>query len=393
MILYLFIVLVVIALAGWFWLTVLKRLDRYRADKKSFTYLVAFFFFGLFSIVPTIVLGEIGEVIASYIWGVNETANEFFFQFLLVGPVEEFSKFFIFFIAAQGMRSVKEPRDAVLQAAAVALAFASVENVSYGMWYGVGILLERSLLTVLGHMTYSTLWSVPYAEAVYGKKREESRIPMTSLLRYVVSAAFVHGLFNFLLYLDGLALALMLDILVLAVAVMMYATLAKQSPYKKYSLKEGDRAIARIKPGLRSNPHSYLLNKRMGIYLLHSGRYDEALLFFNRCVRIRLKHNDAWFYRAVALFLLGREEAGRSALKRVLLRVAKRQRSRLYAWVGKLVSNESMLSRVRGEFDSFEMLQEGYGEKKSLRGVKDPWKYRNRRARLWSGFALTKTSE
>ena len=46
MALYLFIILLTVVLAGWFWLTVLKRLDRYRSDKKSFTEIVAFFTLG-----------------------------------------------------------------------------------------------------------------------------------------------------------------------------------------------------------------------------------------------------------------------------------------------------------------------------------------------------------
>ena len=66
----------------------------------------------------------------------------------------------------------------MLQAAAVALAFASVENVTYGVIYGLGILLERSLMTTLGHMIYSTLWSVPYAVT-----RNKNRFPEDFMFR------------------------------------------------------------------------------------------------------------------------------------------------------------------------------------------------------------------
>ena len=393
MALYLFIILLIVVLAGWFWLSVLKRLDRYRSDKKSFTDIVAFFMFGLLSIIPTIILDEIGLFIASFLWGFNETANEFFYEFLIVGPVEEFSKFIIFVTAARAMRSVREPRDAVLQAAAVALAFASVENVSYGIWYGFGTLLERSLLTVLGHMIYSTLWSVPYAVMVYGRKKRESDLRIGGLLRYLIPAAFIHGLYNFLLHLDGLGLALMLDGLVLIVAVVMYVTLVKESPYKKYSLEESDQAIARIKPGLRSNPDSYLLNKRMGLYRLYTGNYKVALLYFNRCVRVRLTRNDAWFYRAVTLLLVGKEEAGRNALRRALLRATEHQHGSLYSLAEKLVVDETVMSRLRKEFDAFEVLRELYGKKQPRFEVRDPWKYRDRRARLWSEYALVKNAE
>ena len=393
MALYLFIILLTVVLAGWFWLTVLKRLDRYRSDKKSFTEIVAFFFFGLLSIIPTIMLGTIGDFLASFLWSFNETANEFFYQFLIVGPVEEFSKFIIFVLAARAMRSVREPRDAVLQAAAVALAFASVENVSYGIWYGFGTLLERSFLTVLGHMIYSTLWSVPYAVMVYGRKKRDSGLPIRGLLRYLIPAAVIHGLYNFLLHMDGLGLALILDGLVLTVAVVMYVTLVKESPYKKYSLVQSDQAIARIKPGLRSNPDSYLLNKRMGLYRLYTGNYRAALLYFNRCVRVRLTRNDAWFYRAVTLLLTGRVEVGRNALRRALLRATEHQRASLYSLTEKLVVDETVMGRLRKEFDTFEVLRELYGKKEPRFQIRDPWKYRDRRARLWSGYALVRNAE
>ena len=393
MALYLIIVLLIIASTGWFWLTILKRLDRYRSDKKSLTDLVAFFVVGLLSIIPTIILERIGEFIASFLWSHNQTANEFFFQFLLVGPVEEFSKFLLFVVTARGMRSVREPRDAVLQAAAVALAFASVENIAYGVIYGLGVLLERSLMTTLGHMIYSTLWSVPYAVMVYGKKKGEAEPRIVELLRYVMPAAFIHGLFNFLLHLSGLGLALILDGVVLAIAVGLYVTLVKESPYKKFSLKERDQAIARIKPGLRSNPESYLLNKRMGLYLLHAGNHREALLYFNRCVRVRLEISGAWFYRAVTLLLLDKQEVGRSALRRALLRATERQRSSLYRSVKTLVVDEAVMGCLREEFDAFEVLHELYGRKQPLFKVRDPWKYRDRRARLWSGYALVRNAD
>jgi len=389
----LFMILLIVVLAGWFWLSILKRLDRYRSDKKSYTEIAAFFMFGLLSIIPTIILNEISLFIASFLWGFNETVNEFFYEFLIVGPVEEFSKFIIFVTAARTMRSVREPRDAVLQAAAVALAFASVENVSYGVWYGFGILLERSFLTVLGHMIYSTLWSVPYAIMVYGRRKREPDLRIGPLLRYVVPAAFIHGLYNFLLHLDGLGLALILDGIVLVVAVVMYVTLVKESPYKKYSLEECDQAIARIKPGLRSNPDSYLLNKRMGLYRLYKGNYKAALLYFNRCVRVRLTRNDAWFYRAVTLLLIGREEAGRNSLRRALLRATEKQRLSLYRWAEKLVADETVMIRLREEFDAFEVLRELYGKKEPRFKVRDPWKYRDRKARLWSGYALVRNAE
>jgi len=248
-------------------------------------------------------------------------------------------------------------------------------------------------MATLGHMIYSTLWSVPYALIVYGKKRGEAEPQIAELLRYVSPAAFIHGLFNFLLHLDGLGLALILDGIVLAIAIGLYVTLAKESPYKKFTLEEGDQAIPRLKLGLRSNPESYLLNKKMGLYLLHAGKYRAALLYFNRCVRVRLARSDAWFYRAVTLLLLDKQEVGRHALRRSLLRITERQRSSLYKWAEKPIADETAVRRLIEEFDAFEVLRELYGKKQPRFTVKDPWSYCTRRVRLWSRYALVRSTE
>jgi len=117
----LFFVLNIDGLAMWFWMPVLRSLDRYRYDKKNSREIYAFFLCGLLSLIPTIFLYVLGHMVADPLWATNTAANAFFYEFLMVGPVEEFSKFVVFVALAGGLRPIREPRDGMIQAATVML--------------------------------------------------------------------------------------------------------------------------------------------------------------------------------------------------------------------------------------------------------------------------------
>ena len=84
-------------------------------------------------------------------------------------------RFIVFFILARKLRSIREPLEAVLQAAAVALAFAAVENLFYAHNFGLDILVLRSVVTTLGHMVLSSISGFYYAAVVFGGSSWKSR--------------------------------------------------------------------------------------------------------------------------------------------------------------------------------------------------------------------------
>ena len=119
---------------------------------------------------------------------------------LVVGLTEEGSKMLGAWAVARHRREFDEPVDGIVYGAAAALGFAAVENVRY---FAEGrmsptLVVMRAFTTVPAHMCFGAIWG--YA---LGRKLVQ---PRTSLLLYLLLAAFMHGAFDAFLSIDGLGL-------------------------------------------------------------------------------------------------------------------------------------------------------------------------------------------
>ena len=293
------------------YILLLTRLDRHRVDKQSTDRILQFYILGLLSIIPVSILYLFGLPIEYIMMTGNYYVDSAVENFLFVGPIEEFSKFIIFLLFSLRLRSIIEPGDGILQAAAVALAFASLENLKYGSIYGVELMLKRSVLSIIGHMVYSSIWACAFSIVVYGQLKKEGKLRLKIALYAVLPAAFIHGLYNFLLDLDLMELAIVLDILVLLVAIVIYRIMIEESPYKKMPMAEYKIAIRRIRRGLEVHPRSYLLNRRMAIYQLYGGNYAAALKYFKQCVLLKPLNRFMKCFKGFALMLTGDMSKGR----------------------------------------------------------------------------------
>ena len=120
----------IVALSTVVWMTLLVRLDPHRGQKGSNRRMILLFVLGMLSVVPAFILTFVvpagdptkGPLGASFM----------LFAFVYA-PIEELSKFLVFFILVTRLRSLREPADGIFQAAAVGLGFAIVENVIYAL--------------------------------------------------------------------------------------------------------------------------------------------------------------------------------------------------------------------------------------------------------------------
>lgn len=111
---------------------------------------------------------------------------------LWVGLGEESSKAFWAAFLARRVGRFSEPLDGVLHASAVALGFASIENLLYMAGYGDLVLLPRSLTAVPLHLTLATIWGLALTRA------RILRVPVAlRMIPAVLLAAAVHGAFDF----------------------------------------------------------------------------------------------------------------------------------------------------------------------------------------------------
>ncbi|MCK5674103.1 MAG: PrsW family intramembrane metalloprotease, partial [Spirochaetales bacterium] len=150
------------------WGKYLHHLDAFTVDKKNEHRLFWFIVTG--SILNTILVSmmyPLWENILFSLTGLGFGINPFITHFLIVGPVEEFTKFLVFIFLTGIFQSIKEPRDGILQAVSIALGFALMENFLYALDYGIGVLLMRSILSIIGHSTYAAIWGFAWSSTVY----------------------------------------------------------------------------------------------------------------------------------------------------------------------------------------------------------------------------------
>lgn len=138
--------------------------------------------------------------------------------FLLIGPIEELAKllparWFVF-----RWREYDEPMDGFVYSAAIALGFASVENLLNAAPLSWPEQLARVIALPLTHVLFSAIWGLGISYAHFHLPRSWRRVAWQ--FGSVLLAMFLHGLYDFLLFAyqatfvtSGLALVLWLAVL------------------------------------------------------------------------------------------------------------------------------------------------------------------------------------
>jgi RsiW-degrading membrane proteinase PrsW (M82 family) len=111
----------------------------------------------------------------------------------LAGPVEEFCKFLPFRLVTLRYREFDEKTDGIVYASAVALGFASFENLGYLGYLGGFALFGRALASPLTHAVFASVWGYAVGSAKIGGKRL-----LPAALGGLSLSALIHGLFNVL---------------------------------------------------------------------------------------------------------------------------------------------------------------------------------------------------
>jgi RsiW-degrading membrane proteinase PrsW (M82 family) len=140
--------------------------------------------------------------------------------FLVVGPVEEFSKFLLARAFVFRLRHFDERVDGMIYAAAIALGFAAVENAIWLPQMAAGPGLIRAVTSPLVHTLFASVWGMGTAYALL-QMRGIARFLWQVLV--LAGAAFVHGAYDAVLYLGassyvvaGVVLALWIGIIAAA---------------------------------------------------------------------------------------------------------------------------------------------------------------------------------
>ena len=173
----------------WFWF--FARKDTYRPEPKRL--LAITFFMGMASTIPAGILSFIfldesvldeGANFASVAGG----------MLLVVGPVEELSKFLAVYPVAYRSLYFDEPSDGLVYAAAASLGFASLENLMYIIEFGPAVMIGRAPLSTVAHVIFGCFWGYALGRRTLTDSRG------VVVIAGIGAAALVHGLFNLFLF-------------------------------------------------------------------------------------------------------------------------------------------------------------------------------------------------
>ncbi len=111
-------------------------------------------------------------------------------NFLIIGPIEEYGKYWVVKRWALRHPAFNEPLDGIVYAAASALGFAALENFFYLLESGAGLILVRGPLSTLNHVLFSAFWGYALGMAsVQTDQAAAARLVRNGLLFAIIGHA------------------------------------------------------------------------------------------------------------------------------------------------------------------------------------------------------------
>jgi len=305
-----------LAIVAWFFIKFFGRWYPGLHLMKQRAYLSRFFFAGLLTL-PLLYL-------VTWIWlpaYLPETGyvlmDTLFFDIFITGATEEICKFFIFWLFAESWKSIKEPKDGLVQAACVALAFASIENFVYMFRYSPEVLLYRAFFTTAGHIGYTAMSGWAWAKIRGRLAESEQKHALRFSAGYIFAASVLHGLHNsFANY--GQYLPMMLcNLTAIFLTLFLLQDAEESSPLRRFTLWDWMEASRRLTARSKKDPHDWVSRQRAGIYLIYGGNYRAAIRSLYEAERIRDDLPYARGYLAATRILAG-DDSGIFPLKLAL---------------------------------------------------------------------------
>lgn len=121
------------------------------------------------------------------------------YSIVFVGLVEEFFKFLPFILVVRRFKAFDEAIDGIVYAAALAVGFASFENLGYLPHLRGFAFLGRAVASPLTHTAFSSIWGYALARALILKRS----VVFASIIG-IGLAGLSHGLYDFLNFSPGL---------------------------------------------------------------------------------------------------------------------------------------------------------------------------------------------
>lgn len=373
------LVFLISVIASALWLKYLDGLDYYKRDKRTARIVYIGLAAGMISTLPTMILYDINWFLFRRI-----VTGPFPYHLLIVGFSEELAKYMMLVAVVLFFKSIKEPQDGIIQGAAVGAGFAFIENIEYGLRYGIENVIMRSLLCTPGHMMYTALAGFFLAQAIYSNL--EVRDDRSLLLAFFafIPTAVIHGLYNasfdwVVMFDTGYntlrGLSYLIDAVTLMITVQVFRSLIEHSPYFVFPYSRYKEAIRSILKGLKLNRSSFVLNRRLGLYYLAAAEYEKALKRIRYC-RGRLRKNQTvWdILEGIALIGSGSDDQGLALVKDARDKFHKGERFRIELLLQRVIRDAGLSLRVKNILNPRVFEHNHYFDRLKKYGKRDYWK-------------------
>ncbi len=173
----------------------------YRMDKieqEPLPLLRSLFLRGVLAMFPILILELIGDqVVGIFSW--SQMLYLFFAYFVIPGFIEEGVKYQVLVRRIWNEPNFNYTFDAIVYAVFVSLGFAAVENVMYVLTTGFSTAVVRAIFSIPGHAMFGVVMGAGIAKAKRLEVRGEDQEAERAKTRAWVSAAVLHGFYDFLL--------------------------------------------------------------------------------------------------------------------------------------------------------------------------------------------------
>ncbi|MBQ6833232.1 MAG: PrsW family intramembrane metalloprotease [Lachnospiraceae bacterium] len=189
-----------------------------KVEKEPISLLLKLLFFGALSIVPTVIVGTILELLLGILLPIDSAVYNFFYMFIVVALVEEYWKRW----AAE--RAWNHPAfnyrfDAIVYCVSAALGFAALENLLYVSEGGLSTAILRAVTAVPSHAIDGVIMGIFFGEAkiceMRGNLAGKKYYRRLSLLMPMLA----HGYYDFCLTSGSLLMLLFFIIFVIVLDV------------------------------------------------------------------------------------------------------------------------------------------------------------------------------
>lgn len=203
---YLFVLLALAVAPGGAIATYVWWRDKY--EREPLAPIIISFILGALAIIPALVLELTGEKIFGKMNGSNIFSASFHAYFV-VGFSEELCKLAALMIYAFRSKEFNEPMDGIVYSVMVSMGYATLENVFYVLEGGIGSALLRMFLAVPAHASFAVIMGfyVGRGKAYrVGAVTSRDKPWLKSIIYGLLGAAFLHGTYDFFLFLENIPL-------------------------------------------------------------------------------------------------------------------------------------------------------------------------------------------